>query len=129
MAATFAKKSAALTLESCFADSRQDYIVKLIEDAEAAQLRYQSPKQFRPELIVMNNAIMSPTATPMIVPAATPRQSTFCSLAVISTSQRQGKPYHIPKAHLEREEEEYEQPERVAYATDRKLGMFRRSVG
>jgi hypothetical protein len=77
----------------------------------------------------MNNAIMSPTATPMIVPAATPRQSTFCSLAVISTSQRQGKPYHIPKAHLEREEEEYEQPERVAYATDRKLGMFRRSVG
>jgi len=38
-----------LTLESCFADSRQDYIVKLIEDAEAAQLRYQSPKQFRPD--------------------------------------------------------------------------------
>jgi len=36
-----------LTLESCFADSRQDYIVKLIEDAEAAQLRCQSPKQFR----------------------------------------------------------------------------------
>ena len=34
-----------LTLESCFADSRQDYIVKLIEDAEAAQL----PKQFRPD--------------------------------------------------------------------------------
>ena len=29
--------------------SRQDYIVKLIEDAEAAQLRYQSPKQFRPD--------------------------------------------------------------------------------
>ena len=38
-----------LTLESGFADSRQDYIVKLIEDAEAAQLRYQSPKQFRPD--------------------------------------------------------------------------------
>jgi hypothetical protein len=36
-----------VTLESCVADSRQDYIVKLIEDAEAAQLRYQSPKQFR----------------------------------------------------------------------------------
>ena len=38
-----------LTLESCFADSRQDYIVKLIEGAETAQLRYQSPKQFRPD--------------------------------------------------------------------------------
>jgi hypothetical protein len=38
-----------LTLESCFADSRQDYIVKLIEDAEAAQLRSQSLKQFRPD--------------------------------------------------------------------------------
>jgi hypothetical protein len=38
-----------LTLESCFADSRQDYIVRLIEAAEAAQLRYQSPKQFRPD--------------------------------------------------------------------------------
>jgi hypothetical protein len=38
-----------LTLESCFAHSRQDYIVKLIEDAEAAQLRYQSPKQVRPD--------------------------------------------------------------------------------
>jgi len=38
-----------LTLESCFADSRQDFIVKLIEDAEAAQLRCQSPKQFRPD--------------------------------------------------------------------------------
>ena len=35
--------------ESCFADSRQDYIVKLIKHAEAAQLRYQSPKQFRPD--------------------------------------------------------------------------------
>jgi hypothetical protein len=31
------------------ADSHQDYIEKLIEDAEAAQLRYQSPKQFRPD--------------------------------------------------------------------------------
>ena len=99
-----------LTLESCFADSRQDYIVKLIEDAEAAQLRYQSPKQFRPDRneqrhhpdcqshlyarsqFPMTNAIISPTANPIIMPAATPRQSTFCSLVVISTSQSHGKP-------------------------------------
>jgi hypothetical protein len=46
-------------------------------------------------LIAMNNAIISPTANPIIVPAATPRQSIFCSLGVISTSQRHGKPYHI----------------------------------
>jgi hypothetical protein len=83
-----------LTLESWFADSRQDYIVKLIEDAEAARLRYQSPKTV-PALIAMNNAIISPTANPTIVPAATPRQSTFCSLVVISTSQRHGESYYI----------------------------------
>lgn len=47
-------------------------------------------------LIVMNNAIISPITTPVIVPAATPRQNTFCSLVVISTFQRHGKPYHIP---------------------------------
>ena len=46
-------------------------------------------------LIVMNNAIISPTTNPTIVPAATPRQNTFCSLGVISTSQRHGKPYDI----------------------------------
>jgi hypothetical protein len=43
-------------------------------------------------LIAMNNAIISPTANPTIVPAATPRQSAFCSLVVISTSQRHGNP-------------------------------------
>ena len=36
-------------LQSCFAGNRQDYIVKLIEDAEAAQLRQQSPEQIRPD--------------------------------------------------------------------------------
>jgi hypothetical protein len=46
-------------------------------------------------LIAMNNASMSPMTNPIIVPAATPRQSTFCSL-VISPSQTHGKPYHIP---------------------------------
>ena len=46
-------------------------------------------------LIAMNNAIISPTTNPTTVPAATPRQSTFCSLGVISTSQRHRKPYHI----------------------------------
>src|SRR5262245_454169 len=46
-------------------------------------------------LIVMTNAMISPIATPMSVPAATPRQSIFSSLVVISTSQRYGKPYHI----------------------------------
>ena len=45
-------------------------------------------------LIAMNNAIISPTTNPTTVPAATPRQSTFCSLGVISTSQSHGKPYH-----------------------------------
>jgi hypothetical protein len=40
------------------------------------------------QLIAMNNAIISPTANPMSVPAATPRQSIFCSLAVISTSPK-----------------------------------------
>jgi hypothetical protein len=39
----------------------------------------------------MNNAIISPTTNPMIVPAA----SIFFSLVVISTSQGHGKPYHI----------------------------------
>jgi hypothetical protein len=37
-------------------------------------------------LTAMTNAIMSPSANPMSVPAATPRQSTFCSLGVTSTS-------------------------------------------
>lgn len=35
-------------------------------------------------LIAMDNAISPPTANPTSVPAATPRQSTFCSLGVIS---------------------------------------------
>jgi hypothetical protein len=39
-------------------------------------------------LIAMNNANISPITNPIIVPAATPRQSTFCSLVVISTFQR-----------------------------------------
>jgi hypothetical protein len=42
-------------------------------------------------LTAMTNAIISPTANPTIVPAATPRQSIFCSLVVISTSQSHGK--------------------------------------
>jgi hypothetical protein len=37
-------------------------------------------------LIAMTNPIISPAANPIIMPAATPRQSTFCSLVVISTS-------------------------------------------
>jgi hypothetical protein len=41
----------------------------------------------------MTNAIMSPSANPMSVPAATPRASTFRSLLVISTSERPGNPY------------------------------------
>src|SRR4051794_14078676 len=49
----------------------------------ASRLR-QTPRQFR--LIAMNNAIISPTTTPTIVPAARPRASTFCSLVVIATS-------------------------------------------
>jgi hypothetical protein len=46
-------------------------------------------------LILMNNASKSPSTTPIIVPAATPRRSIFCSPVVISTSQRHGKPAHI----------------------------------
>ena len=41
-------------------------------------------------LIAMNNPIMSPITTPMIVRAV----SIFFSLVVISTSHRHGKPYH-----------------------------------
>src|SRR5580700_7463000 len=38
----------------------------------------------------MNNAIMRPVANPTTIPAATPRQSTFCSLFVIWPSQGWG---------------------------------------
>jgi hypothetical protein len=46
-------------------------------------------------LTAMNNAIMPPTANPTSVPAATPRQSIFSSLVVISISQRHGEPYTL----------------------------------
>jgi hypothetical protein len=48
--------------------------------------------------IAMNNAIMRPRAKPTIVPAATPRQSTFCSPFVISHLQGLPPPYHYPTA-------------------------------
>jgi hypothetical protein len=48
--------------------------------------------------IAMNNAIMRPRAKPTIVPADTPRQSTFCSPFVISHLQRLPPPYHYPTA-------------------------------
>jgi hypothetical protein len=44
--------------------------------------------------IAMNNAIMKPRAKPTIVPAATPRQSTFCSPFVISYLQGAMPRYH-----------------------------------
>lgn len=47
----------------------------------------------------MNNAIMRPRAKPVIVPAATPRQSTFCSPFVISHLQGRPPPYHYPRAN------------------------------
>jgi hypothetical protein len=43
---------------------------------------------------------MSPTANPTSVPAATPRQSIFCSPVVISASQRHGKRYHIHSSEI-----------------------------
>jgi hypothetical protein len=46
-------------------------------------------------LIAIINAVMSPIANPTMVPAPTPRTNTFCSLVVISTSQRHGKPHRI----------------------------------
>jgi hypothetical protein len=49
--------------------------------------------------IAMNNAIMRPRAKPRIVPAATPRQSTFCSPFVISHLQGLPPPYHYPRAN------------------------------
>jgi len=38
--------------------------------------------------IAINNAIMRPTANPMIVPAATPRVSILCSPVVILRSKK-----------------------------------------
>jgi hypothetical protein len=43
-------------------------------------------------LIAMTNAISPPSASPTIVPAATPRQSILCSPGVISASQSHGNP-------------------------------------
>jgi len=43
----------------------------------------------------MANAIMPPSANPTSVPAATPRQSTFCSLVVIFNLPKAWDPYRI----------------------------------
>ena len=53
-------------------------------------LRYQSPLNSS-GLIAMNNAIISPTTNPMIVPAA----SIFFSLVVIQPPKGIWKPHHI----------------------------------
>ena len=52
----------------------------------------------RSGFIAMNNEIMRPRAKPTIVPAATPRQSTFCSPFVISHLQGLLPPYHYRTA-------------------------------
>ena len=49
MGAETDRDAVSLTLKSCFADARHYYIEMLIGDAKAAQLRYQCPKQFRPD--------------------------------------------------------------------------------
>jgi len=49
--------------------------------------------------IAMNNAIMRPRAKPTIVPATTPRQSTFCSPFVILHLQGLPPRYHYPRAN------------------------------
>ena len=49
--------------------------------------------------MMVNNAIISPSANPMMVPAATPRVSIFCSVLVISTSSTKapyGKSWRVP---------------------------------
>ena len=90
-----------LTLESCFADSRQDYIVKLIEDAEAAQLRYQSPKQARPD---RNEQRYHPT----------------CQSHLYAGSQfrpdRNDQPYHKPDCQSDHYAGSYSAPKHLFFA-------------
>lgn len=50
-------------------------------------------------LIAMTKAIMPPMANPIIVPAATPRQSTFCSPLVISHLQMLPPLYRNPRSN------------------------------
>jgi hypothetical protein len=68
------------------------------EAAEAAWLLDQ-PRKECAGFIAMNNAIMTPRAKPTIVPAATPRQSTFCSPFVNSHLQRLLLLYYYPTAN------------------------------
>lgn len=66
---------------------------------EPAQLpSYRTSPAKSSGFIAMNNAIMKPKARPTIVPAATPRQSIFCSPYVISHLQGLLPPYHYRTA-------------------------------